>query len=461
VGEGTGVARRSAATARAVTTSRTGLDVDHVPVARLVGMAAAYNPRTISDHDLDALRRSLRFFGAVEPVVANRRTNRIVGGHQRVRAAELELWPELPVVWVDLDEPSEKQLNLALNRISGTWDETKLAGVLADLQVAGADLALTGFTGDEVEEFLRQATPVVDGLTDPDDVPEPPDDPVTRRGELILLGDHLLLCGDSASASDVARLTGGLPVQLVNTDPPYNVKVEPRTKNAIAAARASGAHLKNHQRLDLVRHPSKAKPGGKMRPRDRELVNDFLPAEEFAEKLRAWFKNLAGALAPGGAFYIWGGYANLLNYPAAIAEAGLYFSQGIIWHKQWPVLTRKDFLGDHEWCFYGWREGAAHWFNPEIKNATDHWQVRKVSPQAMVHLTEKPVELAERALAYSSRPRDRVLDLFGGSGSTLIAAERLSRHSLLMEIDPAYCDVIVQRWEAFTGKRAKRPRGKR
>jgi len=140
-------------------------------------------------------------------------------------------------------------------------------------------------------------------------------------------------------------------------------------------------------------------------------------------------------------------------------EAGLYFSQAIIWDKEWPVLTRKDFMGAHEWCFYGWREGAAHYFNPGVTNATDLWRVKKVNPIAMVHLTEKPVELAERAIQYSSRRGEHVLDLFGGSGSTLIAAERMNRRAFLMEIDPAYCDVIVQRWQDFTGEKVQGWRG--
>jgi DNA modification methylase len=140
-----------------------------------------------------------------------------------------------------------------------------------------------------------------------------------------------------------------------------------------------------------------------------------------------------------------------------LKNVGLYFSQALIWVKEHPVLTRKDFMGNHEWCFYGWREGAAHqFFGPA--NATDVWSVKKVNPLSMVHLTEKPVELATRALQYSSRPGEHVLDLFGGSGSTLIAAEQAARHAFLMELDPLYCDVIVTRWERFTGQKASRQR---
>jgi DNA modification methylase len=144
------------------------------------------------------------------------------------------------------------------------------------------------------------------------------------------------------------------------------------------------------------------------------------------------------------------------NYPPALKACDLYFSQTIIWVKEHPVLTRKDFMGNHEWCFYSWKHDAGHqWFGPN--NATDVWSVKKVNPQSMVHLTEKPVELAARAIGYSSRQGENVLDLFGGSGSTLIACEQMGRHAFLMELDPPYCDVIVERWEKFTGKKAERP----
>jgi DNA modification methylase len=184
-------------------------------------------------------------------------------------------------------------------------------------------------------------------------------------------------------------------------------------------------------------------------------VNDFVSDAEFNSLLNAWFGQIARVLLPGRSFWLWGGYANCGNYPPVLKACGLYFSQAIIWHKLHPVLTRKDFMGDHEWCFYGWKEGAAHqFFGPN--NVPDVWPVKKINPQSMIHLTEKPVELAVRAMQYSSRPDENVLDLFGGSGSTLIAAEQTGRRSFLMELDPLYCDVIVQRFETFTGTKAKR-----
>ena len=239
----------------------------------------------------------------------------------------------------------------------------------------------------------------------------------------------------------------------MNTDPPYNVKVEPRSNNAIAAGNTSFTNY-HHQQLDLARHPEKSKPTSrKMRAKDRPLANDFVSEADFDRLLNAWFGNMARVLEPGRAAYIWGGYANCANYPPVLKATGLYFSQAIIWDKEHPVLTRKDFMGAHEWCFYCWREGAAHkFFGPN--NATDLWHVKKINPQSMVHLTEKPVELAVRAMQYSSRTGENILDFFGGSGSSLIAAEQTGRHAFLMELDMLYCDVIVQRWENFTGKNA-------
>ena len=177
--------------------------------------------------------------------------------------------------------------------------------------------------------------------------------------------------------------------------------------------------------------------------------------EEFSGRLSVWFANIARVLQPGGSYVIWGGYANLGNFPPVLRTCGLYFSQAIVWNKLHPVLTRKDFMGCFELAFYGWREGAAHrFYGPS--NALDLWEVKKVNPQSMQHLTEKPVELAIRAMQYSSRAGENVLDLFAGSGSTLIAAEQTGRRAFLMEVYPLYCDVIVRRWETFTGGKAQR-----
>jgi DNA modification methylase len=319
------------------------------------------------------------------------------------------------------------------------------------MQDTGFDLNLTGFSGDELLRLLDSDTTT--GLTGPDDVPEPPDEAKTQPGDIWILGKHRLLCGNSGQPEDVDRLLDGAPIHLANTDPPYNVRVEPRSNNAIAAGLSSFVQYGNSDPgRDLVRCPEKAKATDKkLRAKDRPLANDFVSDEEFNRLLHAWFGNLSRVLLPGHAFYIWGGYSNCGNYPPVLAATGLRFSQTIIWDKQHPVLTRKDFMGAHEWAFYGWKEGGAHrFFGPN--NVTDLWSIKKVNPQNMIHLTEKPVELATRAMEYSSRPGENVLDLFGG-GSTLIAAEQTGRKAFLLELDPLYCDVIVSRWEQFTGKR--------
>jgi DNA modification methylase len=333
------------------------------------------------------------------------------------------------------------------------WDQPALAELLDELRAEDA-LDGVGYTADDIDALLAEIQKdLEDGAeTTEDEAPGLPEEATSRPGDLWILGSHRLLCGDSASPDDVDRLLGGEPIHLVNTDPPYNVKVEPRSNNAIAAGLSSFGPS-HHQKLDVARHPKKAKRTGPMRPKDRPLTNDFVSDEAFAGMLRAWFGNASRVLLPGRGFYIWGGYSNFGNYPPALAESDLYFSQAIIWLKEHPVLTRKDFLGNFEVGYYGWRTGAGHqWFGPN--NAVDVWPVKKLNHTKAVHLTEKPVELAARAMRYSSQKGENVLDLFGGSGSTMAAAEQLGRRAFLCEIDPLYCDVIVERWQNLTGKDA-------
>jgi DNA modification methylase len=418
----------------------------------------ANNPRR-NDHAVDAVAASIRTYGFRQPLVVDEQGEIVVGSTRYKAAVKLGL-DKVPVhVAAGLTPAQVKAYRIADNKTAdlAEWDYELLVQELADLQKMDFDLDLTGFAGDEVLALFQAE--IEPGLTDPDEVPEPPDEPVTQAGDLWVLGNHRLLCGDAGNAEAVDRLMQGAPIHFVNTDPPYNVSVEPRSNNAIAAG-LSSFKATHHQGLDLARHPKKSKPTTKkLRAKDRPLANDFVSEHAFGRLLHAWFGNIARVLLPGRAFYLWGGYSNISNYPQAMQAAGLYFSQQIIWVKEHPVLTRKDFLGNHEWCFYGWRQGAAHqFFGPN--NATDVWSIKKVNPQSMVHLTEKPVELASRALQYSSRSGENALDLFAGSGSTLIAAEQTGRRAFLMEIDALYCDVIVQRWERFTGKKAERHDGK-
>lgn len=482
------------------------------------------NPRDNSE-SVAAVAASIKEFGWNQPIVVDR-DGVIVCGHTRLLAAQRLGLKKVPVyVASDLTPEQVRAYRLADNKTAelATWNKERLAEELQ--AIAGSsfklDLGLLGFSQVDLERYLNPAG--LSGLVDPDHVPEAPAKAITKRGDVWILGDHRLMCGDSSSTDDLDRLLDGSPIHLVHTDPPYNVAVEPRSNNAIAAGlssfpateTAASGKSKRQTERDVVMYPGKAKAThGQLRAKDRPIQNDLMSEEAFSEMLGKWFGNIGRVLLPGRAFYAWGGFFNIEVYPAALRKAGLYFSQTIIWIKEHPVITRKDWMGNHEWCYYGWKEGAGHEFFGEqnipdtwelsraklgalaigrgvqikagdgarieitppavgsrsrqvdllgdsitlygASEVSDVWRVKKVNPQAMVHLTEKPVELAFRAIRCSSRPGENVLDLFGGSGSTLIAAQQTGRHAFLMELDPLYCDVIVRRFEQFTGLKAKR-----
>ncbi len=277
------------------------------------------------------------------------------------------------------------------------------------------------FDDDRTEIPLNESLSLIDGINQPKNLST--DDvritvpSVTKLGDMWQLGRHRLFCQNSAKLENLDILLQGQKVQLIHSDPPYNVGVKPQSKD-------------------------------KTKVTNRKLIGDFISDTDFQLLLHYWFIGMARALEPGCPFYIWGGYSNITNYPGAIRVAGLYYSQAIIWVKNCSVFTRKDFMGLHEICFYGWKEtkkgeGRHRYFGPN--NIPDVWTVDNVPRQSMIHLTEKPVEIPHRAIKYSSEPGDKVLDLFGGSGSTLVAAEELERTCYLMEIDPLYCDVIIDR----------------
>lgn len=429
------------------------------------------NPR-VNDNAVDAVAVSIREFGFRQPIVVDL-AGVIVCGHTRWKAAAKLGLEKVPVhVARDLTPAQIRAYRIADNKVAdlATWDLKLLPLELKDLQALDVDLGLLGFGPDELSKLL--GTPIGDGQCDPDEIPAPPDEAITQTGDLWQLGDHRLLCGDSSSAADVDRLLDGAAIHLVNTDPPYNVGVEPSSSgSAPGGQRPHSWRSMASQVADGIRparggYQRNQAGAGKVKAKGRRLANDFLPESEFEAVVRAWFGNIARVLEPGRSFYIWGGgypaeagtKSNNELFPCTLRQLDLRFSQLIIWDKGYGVINRKDFMGQYEVAFYGWREGAAHLFvGPN--NVTDIWTVKKVAQTQMVHLTEKPTELATRAMSYSSRPGEHVLDLFGGSGSTLIAAEQTGRKAFLMELDPLYCDVIVSRFEKFTGKAAERASG--
>ncbi len=384
------------------------------------------NPR-LNDDAIDAVAQSIREFGFRQPIVVD--SNQvIVVGHTRYKAAVKLGYSEVPVhIATGLTAEQIRAYRIADNQTArlSNWDTDKLAIELMDLHKQGYDLDLTGFSGDELTALMAPSPN--DGECDPDMVPEPPDEATTQPGDLWILGNHRLLCGDSSKPADLDRLLDGGQIHLVNTDPPYNVKVEPRSNNAIAAGLSSFEQT-HHQKLDVERHPAKAQPTTrKLRAKDRPLANDFVTDEEFDRLLSAWFGNIARVLVPGRCFYIWGGYANCANYPPVLKANELYFSQAIIWVKEHPVLTRKDFMGNHEWCFYGWKSGAGHqFFGPN--NATDVWSIKKVNPQNMVHLCLHPEAPVMTDAGYRPIRSIQVGDRVYSGDGTFHKVEHVSTH---------------------------------
>ena len=285
------------------------------------------NPR-VNDAAVNAVARSIQEFGFRQPIVVDV-DGVIIVGHTRYKAAEKLGLEMVPVhVATDLTPAQIKAYRIADNQTAqlAEWDFELLPIELAQLQEMEFDLGLLGFEPDELAKLLN--ADLKEGLVDPDEIPAPPDEAITQPGDIWILGDHRLLCGDSSKPEDVDRLLDGVSIHLVNTDPPYNVKVEPRSNNAIAAGLSSFAGPKHHQSLDLARHPKKSKPTGKkLRAKDRPLANDFVSEEAFDQLLAAWFGNIARVLEPGRAFYVWGGYANCANYPPVLKACELYFSK--------------------------------------------------------------------------------------------------------------------------------------
>jgi len=304
----------------------------HIEMRKLADIKLyPHNPRH-NEHAVAAVAASIQEFGFRQAIVVDEEGVIVVGSTRYKAARKLGL-QRVPVhVAAGLTPAQVKAYRIADNKLAelAEWDDALLVQELLELQKLDFDLDLVGFSAEELQDLFQ--VEVEPGLTDPDEIPEPPDEPITRPGDLWVLGRHRLLCGDAGKAEDLDRLLEGAEVHLVNTDPPYGVKLEPRSNNAISAGLSS---FPQYQRLDtgrdLCRHPEKAKPTArKLRPKDRPLANDFVSDEKFDDLLKAWFGNLARVLLPGRGFYLWGGYANCGNYPPVLKEVGLYFSQAII-----------------------------------------------------------------------------------------------------------------------------------
>jgi ParB/RepB/Spo0J family partition protein len=384
------------------------------------------NPRWIAQEELDSLERSIRQFGFVAPVLARKDDGTVIGGHQRLLAARRLGMATVPVTYLDLSMEQARLLSLALNKISGSWDDQLLARLLADLQASEVDLSLSGFGQDELTNLLRSLE-VRDKAekTEDFDLDEALEEAsLTRRskpGDLFALGEHRLLCGDATKPADVDKLLGGIQASMAFTDPPYNVSL--------------GDH------------------GGQQRgSRKRRIANDCLDPIAWETFVRVWGRTLLGAV--DGAIYVCMSSKEMPLVSRVLAEEGGHWSDTLIWRKDRFVLGRADYQRAYEPIWFGWREGASHHWCGD-RDQDDVWEINRPS-DAPLHPTMKPLPLMERAIANSSVPGDLVLDLFAGSGSTLIACERTGRKCVALELDPRYADVALARWERFSGQTAER-----
>jgi DNA modification methylase len=369
------------------------------------------NPRKISRQAFEKLKASLQQNGYHQRIIATS-DFRVIGGHQRIKALG-ELGVDKVKVLVPDGEISDKQFKKMIvsdNLPFGEFDFDMLKLDYSKDELLDLGMPEDWLTGvfDDVE--------TIDGLTDPDSVPEAPVNPVTVLGDVWLLGNHRVMCGDSTQIDAVEKLMSGQKADMLLTDPPYNVAYEGKTK------------------------------------KDLKIENDSMDDSSFMGFLTDAFICGAAVMKAGAVYYIWHADSEGYNFRGACKAAGLQVRQCLIWVKQKMVMGRQDYHWKHEPCLYGWKDGAAHLWATDRKQTT---VLEFERPQRNGdHPTMKPVALFEYQMLNNTKGSDIVLDLFGGSGTTAIAAEKNGRHARLMELDPKYCDVIIKRWQDFTGKEA-------
>ncbi len=370
------------------------------------------NPR-INENAVEAVAESIKEFGWHSPIIVDEQ-NIIICGHTRLCAAERLGLETVPVHIAEGLTPEQvKAYRIADNRTGeiAEWDYDLLPLELADLQQADFDLSLLGFDADELDRLLNGRETVTEGMTDPDEVPETPEAPVSKRGEIYQLGAHKLICGDATDRDDLEALMAGEKADLLLQDPPYNVAYEGGTAD----------HL--------------------------TIQNDNMDDEVFFNFLTAAFTNAVETMEPGASYYIFHADSEGYNFRGACRAAGLQVRQCLIWKKDSLVLGRQDYQWLHEPILYGWKDGAAHRWQSDRKQTTVLEFDRP--KRSELHPTTKPVDMLIYLMQNSSLSGELVLDCFGGSGSTLIAAEQTGRKAYLMELDDKYCDVIRKRWAEF------------
>ena len=399
------------------------LKIAYRPVSELIPYAR--NSRTHSDLQVAQIAASIREFGFTNPILIDEQGS-IIAGHGRVMAARKLGMAEVPTITLaGLSDTQKRAYVIADNKLAlnAGWDEETLVNEMNALAEAKFDLGLTGFDPDEISNLLDK-TLGTDGLTDEDAVPEAPENPVTVLGDIWLLGNHRIMCGDSTSIDAVEKLMDGQKASLVVTDPPWNV-----------------AYGKN-----LANNAQGYKP--------REILNDnFKTTKEWDDFLHGVMSCINAVTLPGCPIYCVMGASEWPAVDAALRNNGFHWSSTIIWAKYQLVMSRKDYHTQYEPMWYGWKSDAARIWVVKDRKQSDLWQCARPKSSPL-HPTTKPVELAERAILNSSNDGVITFEPFGGSGWMLIASEKTGRINRSMELDPKYCDVIVKRWQEFTGNQA-------
>lgn len=392
------------------------MDIQRISIDKLI--PATYNPRKDlkpSDAEYIKIKNSIENFGFVSPLIINKDMT-VIGGHQRLKVLKELGFTELECIVVELDKTNEKALNIALNKIQGDWDEEKLEELLQELKLQNFDTNLTGFDFDEVDEILKDINGSKEDDFDVDSTYESIEEPITKPGDVWILGKHRLMCGNSTQKEDVMCLMDNKYADMILTDPPYNVNYVGKTTNAL------------------------------------KIANDNMNDSQFYDFLKQAFINMFEVIREGASIYVFHADTEGLNFRKAFKEAGFKLAECLIWKKDCFVMGRQDYQWQHEPILYGWKEGAAHYFiNDRTQSTVLEFDRPKQSP---LHPTMKPIDLLSKLIKNSSKENDLILDLFGGSGSTIITAEQLNRSCYCMELDPKYCDVIVKRWETLTNEEA-------
>lgn len=411
-----------------------------VPIEKI--NPAAYHPRVDlqpGDPEYEQLRESIEAFGYIDPIVWNERTGNMVGGHQRYKILRARGDTEIFVSVVDLDDQQERLLNLAMNKVQGRWDEEALARLLQDLQDGGGVLKLSGFDEAEIADLIaglpqdfEVEEPVVEDEFDVQRALDRIKEPESQLGDVWQLGRHRLVCGDATKAEDVARLMDGAKAALVVTDPPYNVAVESDSERLAADGRG-------------------------------KILNDDMGEEEFDAFLHAVFAQYAGIMQPSAAIYVFHPSSYQREFENAMNAAGIVARSQCVWVKNTFSFGWSQYRWQHEPVFYAHMRGKAPAWYGDRKQSTvwrsgldepepsTVWEVSRGNVNAYVHPTQKPLPLLAIPIGNSSKRGDVVVDLFGGSGSSLMTCEQMDRECRLLELDPVFCDVIKERFKAATG----------